>query len=478
MSDRDLRNLYENVRRGDEYHAPKRQTEIYRDVYVEKEEAPAVNIHGDRRGMAPGSAGTQFGSGGIDPRTGQPAGLRYMDDNNLVKIKVPVNNHGFDPGEYYIPVDQLINFAVNNADQTNVYEGIRRHLQNKGYNLKSFQPGHFTGLIYTILGKGSQGKGFLDYLNSDAGVKLSKVKGGVGDLRTSAVEAGIPEDALNALMDSKWTDARGSNIGPGEIALALIFKDVSNKREGTGAGKGGDLSITIEVDGEGGSMGTEISDLEVKGQGGRLGQQPARGGVKPVGLQSLYKHVKTVGNFEEKGQEDVGLQTSLQTTADNPSLIDILYNTYQYIEKTRPVILDSYIAGVFEHLLKPAYEHAFKDDKCKSLIVKAFKSKSAVHLKKAILYTSVIHYVDHPNHKYRFLLFIDKKQLKYAMLKRDDLITHIYGGDPNEKPAVAADMNAGVLGTEVTTAQAKGSIPGAGGFSMTTFYPNMVYKFQ
>ena len=468
MSDRDLRNLYENVRRGDEYVAPKRPVDLYKDVYVEKDEATAVNIHGDRRGMAPGSASTQFGSGGIDPRTGEPAGLRYVTDNNLVKINVKANEHGFDPGEYYIPVDQLTNFAINNTDQTNVYEGIKRHLQNKGYNLKSFQPGHFTGLIYTILGKGAQGKRFLDYLNSDTGFELSRAP--VADLRTSAIQAGIPEDALNALMDSKWTDARGSNIGPGEIALALIFKDVSNKREGTGAGRGGDLSITITVSGEDGSMGTEISDLEVKGQGGRLGQQPARGGVKPKGLELLYEHIKEVGEFENGGQEDVGLQTSLQLTTENPSLIDILHNTYQYIEQTKPLILDSYMSGVFEHLLKPAYEHAFKDDVCKNMIVEAFRSKSAVHLKKSILYASVVHYVDFKKHQYKFLLFIDKKQLKYAMLKRKDLKQHIYGDN-------AADMNAGVLGTEVTTAQATGSIPGAGGFSMTTFYPNMVYKF-
>ena len=32
MSDSDLRNLYESVRRGDEYHAPKREGELYREV--------------------------------------------------------------------------------------------------------------------------------------------------------------------------------------------------------------------------------------------------------------------------------------------------------------------------------------------------------------------------------------------------------------------------------------------------------------
>ena len=36
MSDGDLRNLYENVRRGAEYVAPRRESELYKNVYMEK----------------------------------------------------------------------------------------------------------------------------------------------------------------------------------------------------------------------------------------------------------------------------------------------------------------------------------------------------------------------------------------------------------------------------------------------------------
>ena len=36
MSDKDLRNLYESVRRGDEYVAPKRELELYEAVYTEQ----------------------------------------------------------------------------------------------------------------------------------------------------------------------------------------------------------------------------------------------------------------------------------------------------------------------------------------------------------------------------------------------------------------------------------------------------------
>lgn len=42
MSDRDLRDLYENVRRGDEYVAPVQENSLYRNVYLEKK-----NIGGD-----------------------------------------------------------------------------------------------------------------------------------------------------------------------------------------------------------------------------------------------------------------------------------------------------------------------------------------------------------------------------------------------------------------------------------------------
>ena len=54
MSDRDLRNLYENVRRGDEYHAPRRESELYRSILNEAEasvesETKCKRCHGSGR---------------------------------------------------------------------------------------------------------------------------------------------------------------------------------------------------------------------------------------------------------------------------------------------------------------------------------------------------------------------------------------------------------------------------------------------
>jgi hypothetical protein len=40
MTDRDLRNLYEGVRRGDEYIAPKREGDLYKHIYLENKDNP------------------------------------------------------------------------------------------------------------------------------------------------------------------------------------------------------------------------------------------------------------------------------------------------------------------------------------------------------------------------------------------------------------------------------------------------------
>ena len=75
------------------------------------------------------------------------------------------------------------------------------------------------------------------------------------DGRTSLELSGLPTDTLLAMMTMQPGADRGGNAtGPGEVALALLFKNVTNY---TG---GGDL----EFDGE---------TLELKGKDARLGQQ-------------------------------------------------------------------------------------------------------------------------------------------------------------------------------------------------------------
>ena len=52
MSDNDLRKLYENIQRGDEYVAPKRETELYNSIYIENSDVDALNIDGQLIGRS------------------------------------------------------------------------------------------------------------------------------------------------------------------------------------------------------------------------------------------------------------------------------------------------------------------------------------------------------------------------------------------------------------------------------------------
>ncbi len=478
MSNKDIGDIYKSMLKGDKYVAPKRETELYTDVYTENTQEVKY-----APGQHPNSIANQITSGGFNPRTGEQMGVRFAKDERLVKIKVSKNDHDVPPGEYYIPVDQITNFSTSGEDQQNVYAKIIGFLNAKNYNSKSFQQGHFTGLVHTILGQGDQGKKFVDYLSSsDQPSLIASLENGVGSLEMFAGAAGLPREALDQLMDSKWTDAGGSNVGPGEVALSLLFKDVRNKVKGTGAGDGGDLSITLEIGGIKGSMGTKESvfnDLEIKGQGGRLGPQPGRGGVNIKGNKHIFDDISGYFNDKQILKEKLGLSES------NPSLIDLLYNTGALIasgadtpeifknytvNETIGQVFNLYVNSVISRILKPAYGHAFtkggKSENCEQRVRDAFNGiltgqTTPVNLKHTITYASVVHYVDNPKHTYQFLLFIDKKSLKFAVLLRKDLESHI---------------NAGKLGADVDTA--RGGNSGAGGFKMDTLFPNMMYYFS
>lgn len=78
------------------------------------------------------------------------------------------------------------------------------------------------------------------------------------DGRGSFEQSGLPKDTLLSMMTMQpGADAGGNSTGPGEVALSLLFKNVTNY---TG---GGDLEFDGEV-------------LELKGKDARLGKQ-ARG---------------------------------------------------------------------------------------------------------------------------------------------------------------------------------------------------------
>lgn len=443
MSNQDLRNLYENVRHGDNYVAPRRVGELYESIATEDK----TNIHGQGTGMSPGSQATQF-KPTASLQGGNP-GMRFTSDDEYVEIMVNKNEYGYKPGKYFISVDALHNFAVSKKDQLNVYRRVQFALEGKGYRKSDFTKGHFGGLVHSILGTGDQGSQFINYIENKEN-QLSLAENPVGNVMQVAASKGADTRAIVSLMDSKWTDSKGSNIGPGEIALALLFKDVSNKIEGTTSNKGGDLSIAVN------GVGGEIADLEVKGQGGRFGQQSGRGGVKANGLNVIYSILsKQLPEYKEQ------IHKKMQLNASNQNLVTMLSDTFNFIQQIGgDNAANSFHNQVIENLMKPAYwEIDYSGSKGVNLPALLRSSYSdPVMLKKTLVKFVTYHYIN--EHSYNFLLFIDKESGDYAMMINQ----------PGANNDIGKCIDAGLLTTKGVKAET--------GFSMSTFYPNMEYRFN
>ena len=84
----------------------------------------------------------------------------------------------------------------------------------------------------------------------------------------------LPEHVIKELFNVTTTDVGGSAVGPGEILLALLFRNISNKTEGAG-----DLLLNSS------------KTLELKGSLGRFGSQPGRGPGTEFVNTSLYKYL-------------------------------------------------------------------------------------------------------------------------------------------------------------------------------------------
>jgi len=141
------------------------------------------------------------------------------------------------------------------------YEGkIMDYLAQKNYSANAFQGKGFNILASTILESSDEElKTFSDFIDKAEKPKLSEAT--QGNIMSVAKSQGIADSIITNLSSlNELTDRGGSKIGPGEIAVALLFDDVKNSLTG------GDLL-----------MGS--SKVEVKKGGGRLGQQPGRGGM-------------------------------------------------------------------------------------------------------------------------------------------------------------------------------------------------------
>ena len=198
---------------------------------------------------------------------------------------------------------------VNRVCSFESYPPIRDLLRSKGYpeaEFKQFSK-EIQNLTEDISDKDRQF--FLDYIRNPEKQKNFKPNKR-GNLFDDIKETGIHSDIIKSVVKHTTQDSGKKSVGMGELALAIVFKNV-------GAAKGaGDLSLNGET-------------FEIKGEGATLGKRPDA--VNAINLNNIAKFVEGENNlYMSKENKKTSLyykdnKVNLNSFAD--VLADIYKNT-------------------------------------------------------------------------------------------------------------------------------------------------------
>ena len=276
MSDRDMRNLYEGVRRGEEYVAPKNIELLYNE----------------------------------------------MTKNDLHKLidKLPIRN-----GD-----DAQIQKLYNRINAFMAYEPVKGTLDKKNYNKKIIKK--FAQEIQTLVEDLPQDQVdyFIEYINDDDKQADFPIDPRAGNVFTDLSEYGIPPELINKIFYHPGQDEGKRGVGMGELGLSLLFRNVHSA-----IGKG-DLSIQMgkkfeefEVKGEGATLGEKPAGFPLNfkklTQFGITGPEPVYS-FKPVIPEEL-------GLIEGEGWEDgVFVQVGKNRLAE---FLSVVFSTYSKIDDAR-----------------------------------------------------------------------------------------------------------------------------------------------
>jgi hypothetical protein len=284
-------------------------------------------------------------------------------------------------GEDYKPIgnvsDEIYRKVQRFASGKNTTGIISSYLNDKFYTQDSFKgEDDFTTLI-DLLDDGE----FENYIESEGKPKLADNR--VNNIINLASKNGMSEELAMKIARFTPVDKGGSNLGPGEVLLALTFSDVTN------AVGGGDLSIGGEA-------------LEVKGQGGRLGQQAGRGGIK-FDTDALTSNLNNPPDIKAVSLEVI---------------IHQLYKAYQAEGKESSFVND------LKRGLKSAYPYSKMEFLNKvdynSLSTKQGITVTRGDIRKALTKINLDNYA--LKYDYNDFVFIDKSKLNYAMFKREEAL--------------------------------------------------------
>lgn len=219
MSDRDLRNLYEGVRRGDEYHAPQRVSGLYTEVL-----------------------GTV-----TDP---------YAEPTESVPVKKTTKQDIF---KLLQNLDSQKLLGQDDLNYINQYLSIKpfktkitQYLNSHNLTSTTIVEGDVIEWIIQILSSNNDLQSYIDYIKSPISLSEFPREGIMVDILSKRTK--ISPDTLRQMIELKGTES-GRGVGKGEMGMAALFKDVAQG----GAGEG-DLVWNGKY-------------LEVKGTDARLGKR-------------------------------------------------------------------------------------------------------------------------------------------------------------------------------------------------------------
>lgn len=245
------------------------------------------------------------------------------------------------------------------------------YVSSKNYSKDAFNKEFFFKSLITLL----ENYSFDDYIGRDNKPKVLDNK--IGNLVDIGTQIGLDDTFLRELANFTAVDKGGSNIGPGEIMLALVFDDIKNSTVG------GDLMLK------------DKQKLEVKGQGGRFGQQGGRSG-QTVAFDKL------LNGIEEK--VEIAQNSSMAQTFNN------VYNVYKKENK-----LDKFLGNLYEFI-----KQFYPNGEPEIFLNKSTNFNDIVDIRRNIQKIYSNNYLN--QYDYDLLLFIDKNKLNYALFSKEDLI--------------------------------------------------------
>lgn len=261
MSDRDLRNLYENVRRGDEYHAPRRESELYGDVLKHEplNEEVVLNFK--------------------HPDTGKKVSQRVSDEY-VRKYLLPDLEY---KGESLSYINKLIEHGIHagifndgvNADAKEVrvfWNWITESIPREENMLRTFftsQGLYNPALADMFVDKIQQGSRFNMFNIASQALQSIGWEGITFNINDSIVK-------IRPMSDANAT--RGA-AGPGEALMAFLFS--GSKPEV------GDLAIQWS------GMSDRPFIVELKYKGGRIGK-----GINQASMNKLAKNEGLFHNLQ------------------------------------------------------------------------------------------------------------------------------------------------------------------------------------